>query len=502
MTTRAALRRALLNNRSVNGGSSSQPPSFFGVNLSGAEFAPWNGQTWPSAADWQYLASLGIKTVRLPFAWESMQTSLGAALNTTYLAGLKAAVALGWSYGIKSIVDCHNFGCYMAQADWIANEGLNGYAGNEGTVTTGVNVLGDGTLTTANLVDLWTKLATALVGNPGVAGYDIMNEPTLSIIGTNLLATPNYFSNSTGAQPWSVQNGAAPTILGAGTNPVSAAYGPAWTISSGTGFGAVVQTLTLAAVPYTLSLYAKVASGTQTLTVQLGSAADNDTVTTAWQRFTKTVTPTAGAVTVEFAVHTGTTNQLIEIADAQLELGSSASTYQPSPWTPIAQAVVTAIRTVDATTPIYPQGLNSSATATWDAYNYEMAGMTGGPFVFQGHCYFDAAAGSAGSGEYSSTYTAQGVTSSSGVTDVTPFVAWLQANSLKGFVGEFGIPNSVTDNNAAWFPLQANFLSYLRANVVPGAGWFYGSNKIQSGNILNIARTSGVTDPRLAQIVT
>jgi hypothetical protein len=36
---------------------------------------------------------------------------------------------------------------------------------------------GQGPLTAAHFVDLWTKLATALKGTPGLAGYDLQNEP-------------------------------------------------------------------------------------------------------------------------------------------------------------------------------------------------------------------------------------------------------------------------------------------------------------------------------------
>ena len=51
--------------------------------------------------------------------------------------------------------------------------------------------MGDGTLTQADFTNLWTQLATALVGTPGLVGYGLMNEPSALIPSVNLLTAPN-----------------------------------------------------------------------------------------------------------------------------------------------------------------------------------------------------------------------------------------------------------------------------------------------------------------------
>lgn len=93
------------------------------------------------------------------------------------------------------------------------------------------------------------------------------------------------------------------------------------------------------------------------------------------------------------------------------------------------------------------------------------------------------------------------IDSSSGSTAATVFLNWLTATGTAGFMGEFGVPNNTTDNNAAWLPLQVNFEKTLQAQRVPGTMWFYGNNGVQSGNSLNIAPVGGVDDPRLTQML-
>src|SRR5690606_15465982 len=53
---------------------------------------------------------------------------------------------------------------------------------------------------------------------------------------------------------------------------------------------------------------------------------------------------------------------------------------------------------------------------------------------------------------------------------VFPFVNWLNDNNLKGFVGEYGVP----DDDARWLVTLDNLLAYLRANGVNGTYWSAG----------------------------
>jgi len=146
----------------LNGKAYSQA-SPYGVNLSGMEWGQGNlpgtaGTNYfvPSSAEFTYYKGKGIKLFRIPFLWERMQSSLGGALNTTYLSQLDGVVSSAASAGVSIILDCHNYARYP-------------YNGNVITSSSGP--------TQAQFNDLWTKLATHYASNSTVWGYDLMNEP-------------------------------------------------------------------------------------------------------------------------------------------------------------------------------------------------------------------------------------------------------------------------------------------------------------------------------------
>lgn len=85
---------------------------------------------------------------------------------------------------------------------------------------------------------------------------------------------------------------------------------------------------------------------------------------------------------------------------------------------------------------------------------------------FEAHCYFDKD----GSGTYKYSYEDEEGTPEKGVELVSSFVAWLKENQLKGFVGEYGIP----DNDPRWEVTLDNFLAYLSENGVNGTYWASG----------------------------
>lgn len=142
------------------------PSLLNGVNLSGLEFNPWTlpGRPgWdypvPSYSELQYYQSKGIRLVRLPILWERLQpgvigSSKAPALDPTYLGYIKTLLDQANALGMVMMVDLHDYG---------------GYGGHK---------IGDGTLTIGNFGRLWNLLAAALKGTPGLAGYDVMNEPS------------------------------------------------------------------------------------------------------------------------------------------------------------------------------------------------------------------------------------------------------------------------------------------------------------------------------------
>jgi hypothetical protein len=117
-----------------------------------------------TAANYRYLAAHGTRLVRVSVSWERLQPQLGGPLAPAEVARLTATLRAAAGAGVGVIVDLHNFGGY-----WAAQPALGG--GPQRLV------LGSPQLPTADLADLWRRLALELRGVPGVTGYDLMNEP-------------------------------------------------------------------------------------------------------------------------------------------------------------------------------------------------------------------------------------------------------------------------------------------------------------------------------------
>src|SRR5215211_414315 len=118
-----------------------------GINVAGAEFSSSN-VIWENPQSFVYLASRGIRLIRLPFLWESIQPTLSAPLSAVILAGLHATVDAAGAAGLKVVIDVHNYGLFNNIA------------------------YGDtGSFTQANFVDLWTRLSKEFANDPAVIGY-------------------------------------------------------------------------------------------------------------------------------------------------------------------------------------------------------------------------------------------------------------------------------------------------------------------------------------------
>jgi autotransporter passenger strand-loop-strand repeat protein len=194
-----------------------------GINLSGMEYNGGPnavaGTTYvvPTLSELTYYKSQGQDVIRLPISWESMQTTLGGPLNATYLANVEAVVANAASLGMKVILDIHDYG------------GYNGVK------------IGTPGVTDANFANLWKQLATAFVGNPGIGGYDLMNEPSnmpsatawtsaaqaaiTAIRGVDT-ATPIYVegNNYANAANWSTENPGFAQLVDPSSNLVFSAH--------------------------------------------------------------------------------------------------------------------------------------------------------------------------------------------------------------------------------------------------------------------------------------
>ncbi len=121
-----------------------------GLNAAGADFG--TGSRFDSDASFAFYASRGTQLVRLPFRWESVQPSRGAALDPAYLDQLASAVASSTSRGMTTVLDVHNYHRYDGA------------------------VVGGGVVGRGDVADLWTRLARAFQHDPLVE-FALMNEP-------------------------------------------------------------------------------------------------------------------------------------------------------------------------------------------------------------------------------------------------------------------------------------------------------------------------------------
>lgn len=139
-------------------------------------------------------------------------------------------------------------------------------------------------------------------------------------------------------------------------------------------------------------------------------------------------------------------------------------------WPRAAQAAINAIRQVDKKTTIYLAGDGWSSARGWrQGPNETLNEKVRDPqnnLVFEAHCYFDKDM----SGAYKNSYDADGTTPDTGIEHVRPFVEWCREKGVRGFVGEYGVP----DNDTRWLVVMDRFLAYLKANKISSAYWAAG----------------------------
>jgi hypothetical protein len=119
-----------------------------GVNLAGWEW----GDTSPLLpANFTFLGTYGVRLVRVPFRWDTLQAGPGMPLTSASVAALTMMLNAAASKRVKVILDCHQGG--QAYRD------------------------GGGRLSEPQLSDLWVRMAKQFGNHPGVGYLGIMNEP-------------------------------------------------------------------------------------------------------------------------------------------------------------------------------------------------------------------------------------------------------------------------------------------------------------------------------------
>ncbi|MFT2008287.1 cellulase family glycosylhydrolase [Pontibacter sp. 13R65] len=139
-----------------------------------------------------------------------------------------------------------------------------------------------------------------------------------------------------------------------------------------------------------------------------------------------------------------------------------------TPWVTIAQAIINKIRETDSETTIVVGGDSWSSPVRWPAASDNLKNLVdpSDNLIFEAHVYFDDDA----SGKYDQAYDGEQANPTIGITRSAPFVKWLRDNGLKGFMGEYGVP----DDDPRWLVALDNMLEYLRNNCINGTYWSAG----------------------------
>lgn len=136
-------------------------------------------------------------------------------------------------------------------------------------------------------------------------------------------------------------------------------------------------------------------------------------------------------------------------------------------WPIAAQYAINGIRTVDSVKPIMIEGNGWAEATRWPLWNDSLLKLKdpANALIFQAHVYFDGGGG----GTYADT-SASAYGDDYGVERVKPFIEWLKKNGKRGFIGEFGVP----DSDPRWNVIMGRMLAYLKQNCIPSTYWAAG----------------------------
>ena len=114
---------------------------------------------WITARDLDNIQALGFNGVRLSVAYDTMLKEDGTWRPDAFTR-MDWLVKNAWDRGLYTIIDYH--ACLPPGAD--QNNGATGYWSNDAQK--------------AETVRIWTRIAEHYRGNPAIAMYDLLNEPT------------------------------------------------------------------------------------------------------------------------------------------------------------------------------------------------------------------------------------------------------------------------------------------------------------------------------------
>lgn len=141
-------------------------------------------------------------------------------------------------------------------------------------------------------------------------------------------------------------------------------------------------------------------------------------------------------------------------------------------WKAISQAALMAIRTAGDNHLVMVPGDNWSSAERWLLVHGPTGWITdpANHFAYEAHQYFDHD----NSGTYALTYDQELAMNpnlaTSGAVRVKPFLDWLQNNGVRGYLGEYGIPNT----DSRWITVLDGALKALDAAGLDGTYWAAG----------------------------
>jgi len=168
-----------------------------GVNFNGYEYGLWSGLHMHEEADYSRIASWGFNVVRLPIAWNLIEAQPGK-YDTTYLSHVDQDIQWAKKYGVYIILDMHQYGwsSYFTYFDSYHTAGVpswsvSGYPNtDEGEAQAKADFWNNKgpngaqpSSTNPSMQDrfaqMWKFVANRYANETTIAGYDLLNEPTV-----------------------------------------------------------------------------------------------------------------------------------------------------------------------------------------------------------------------------------------------------------------------------------------------------------------------------------
>jgi endoglycosylceramidase len=135
----------------------------------------------------------GLDTVRLPFSWEALEPEKGT-VDSDYLDRYEVVVNVAWGLGLRVIVDFHQdvFAspfCGDGFPLWTLGDGVEqpprrdcpfwflGYLNDAGVGQAFDRFWNNDDGIQDDFRQMWATVATRFASNPGVVGFEVINEP-------------------------------------------------------------------------------------------------------------------------------------------------------------------------------------------------------------------------------------------------------------------------------------------------------------------------------------